>query len=208
MYFSSELLGQYISNNFPDLINREFLKVKWFFSLTFSCNHFCYCNLRHDLCGVQYVLLRVMLIDVALFFPNIPLILFLNKNEHLYQAFLITAVVEKFNFFFLKALFWPISNVTCSCFVLFFHLLPYSPGFGGCSHPPGPVWNCVAQYLCVATDWRDDCRVATPAPAVPSGCRAVVWCRVGGVVWGPAGYSGLRFGRGKTGTCPHMHRGQ
>lgn len=68
--------------------------------------------------------------------------------------------------------------------------------------------NRVAEYLCVATDWRDDCRVATPAPAVPPWRGAVVWCRVGGVVWGPAGYSRLRHGRGKSGTCPYMHRGQ
>lgn len=68
--------------------------------------------------------------------------------------------------------------------------------------------NRVAEYLCVATNWRNDCRVATPAPAVPPWRGAVVWCRVGGVVWGPAGYSRLRHGRGKTGTCPYMHRGQ
>lgn len=42
VHFSSELLGQYISNNFPDLINREFLKVNclfvWLFHvIIFSC---------------------------------------------------------------------------------------------------------------------------------------------------------------------------
>lgn len=68
--------------------------------------------------------------------------------------------------------------------------------------------NSVAECLCIATDWRDDCRVATPAPAVPPWCGAVVWCRVGGVVWRLARYSGLWHGRGKTGTRPHIQRGQ
>lgn len=68
--------------------------------------------------------------------------------------------------------------------------------------------NCVAVYLWVVTDWRDDCRVATPAPAVPPWCGAFVWCRIGGVVWGPAGYSGLRCRRGKSGASPYVHWGQ
>lgn len=96
-------------------------------------------------------------------------------------------------------------NVWQRCAPSFLRLTPSAP-------PPPPTFrssvNCVAVYLWVVTDWWDDCRVATPTPTIPPWCGAIVWCRVGGVVWGPAGYSGLWCRRGKACTGPHMHRGQ